>query len=287
MLNVALIGADSSHTVEYSRRMADPEFDRAQRVFELNPTRCFAWPTPFQNADGIAARMRMLAGLGVKAAGSLEEALCGADAVMVEANNPADHLALIRKTAIAGLPVFLDKPLADSYANGLAIAGLVRQSGIAFFSSSPLRFAAEVQAMHRRHPAPRRAEVVGALGKAAAGSDVVWYGVHAFEIAETLMGRGARCASCTAEGDSLIFELHWPNDRSGRVELRRNHYAYSGTVDDESFAVNAPNAEFYGETIKQVEKFFLTGIAPVELEDTLEVTRLLDAAAKASFDKGV
>ncbi len=287
MLNVALIGADSSHTVEYSRRMADPGFDPSQRVFELNPASCFARPTPFQNADGIAARLLILAGLGVKAAGSFEEAVCGADAIMVEANDPADHLALMRKAVNAGLPVFLDKPLADSYANGLAIAGLVRRSGAAFFSSSPLRFAAEVQDMHRRHPSPRRVEVLGALGKAAAGSDVVWYGVHAFEIAETLMGRGAGCAGCAAEGESMVFDLRWPDGRSARVELRRNHYAYSGTVDGEKFAVNAPNAEFYGETIKQVEKFFLTGIAPVELDDTLEVTRLLDAAAKAGCDKGV
>lgn len=287
MLNVALIGADSSHTVEYSRRMADPDFDRAQRVSGLRPYRCFAWPTPFQNADGIAARMKVLAGLGVEAAGSLAEALRGADAIMVEANNPADHLPLMRKTAASRLPVFLDKPLAESYAAGLAVAELVRGCGTAFFSSSPLRFAAEVQNMRRRHPAPRRVEVLGALGKAAAGSDVVWYGVHAFEIAETIAGRGAELAGCEASGDGLIFELEFSGGRSAKVELRRNHYAYSGAADGEPFAVNAPNAEFYGETIKRIEKFFLTKVSPVELDDTLEVTRLLDAASRASRDKGV
>ncbi|MDD4816566.1 MAG: hypothetical protein PHI85_01180 [Victivallaceae bacterium] len=282
MIKVAMIGADSSHTVEYARRMCDGSFAPEQRVYGLVPISCMAVPSAFQDAAGIAARCEILRGLGVKRITTgIMPALDGADAVMVEANDPAEHLFYMEQCSGCALPVWLDKPLAATVADGRKILELAARKNIPFFTTSPLRFAADAAAFHRAHPSPRELSLYGALGTARRGSDVVWYGVHTFELLQMMMDGKAAGLSAKKDLNGVKCVVHYIDGRTAKVELRSGRYAYGGTADGDKFEVVAPNAEFYGSTIKEIEKFFQTGVAPVSPEAALEVTAMLEAVDRS------
>ncbi len=282
-MNIAVIGIDSSHTLEYVRRMQDESFDAAQRVHTLQAVSCMTLVTPFQNAEGVAARSELLRNLHVAVTTDFATAVANADAVMVELNDPATHVEYMEKCLKLGKPVFLDKPLADTYENGQKIIAAVRRANAKFFTSSPLRFAADVQAAHQALPLPESCYLWGPIGQAASGSNLVWYGIHVFEMLNLLMGRGAVSVQCMADEAGLLCTILYQGNRRAVIELTKQAYRYGGVLRDRFtpeilFNVNAPNAEFYGETLKQIEKFFHTGVAPVAMEDALEIMKMLSAA---------
>src|SRR4029450_5541441 len=100
-----------------------------------------------------------------------------------------------------------DKPFAAGYADAREIVRLSRESGAPFFSSSSLRFAADLQAMKRDE---KLGALLGAFTYGPAPTephhpDLFWYGIHAAAMLYTLMGTG--CASVTrvrTDGTDLV-----------------------------------------------------------------------------------
>ena len=273
-IRVALIGLDTSHTAEFSRRMP---------ANGLRPTRCLAFVTPFQNADGIAERTRTLEGMGIEVTDDFDRAVGDCDAVMVEINDPSLHLEYFRRCAGLGKPVFVDKPLADTIANGRAMAEIAAKNGTNWFSCSPLRFEPALLEALKRMPAPRSFAGRGPLGKAPAGSSIVWYGVHVFEMLNRALGRGAKTVTIHVNGDLTAAEVSYTDGRSGRVEFPGT--PYGGVLTDSAggevrFEV-PPDHAFYDAVTAQVAAFFRTGTPPVALEDTLEIMAMLDAGERS------
>ena len=57
--------------------------------------------------------------------------------------------------------------------------------------ASSLRFDANIVKAHEEMPQIDQGITWGPLGQAAAGSSIVWYGIHTFEMLEKIMGLGA------------------------------------------------------------------------------------------------
>ena len=60
---------------------------------------------------------------------------------MIEINDPNLHLQYVRRCAGLGVPLFLDKPLAQDLAAGLEIARIAAEHDLRVCSASSLRFA--------------------------------------------------------------------------------------------------------------------------------------------------
>ena len=58
-------------------------------------------------------------------------------------------------------------------------------------TASSLRFDANIVKAHEEMPQIDQGITWGPLGQAAAGSSIVWYGIHTFEMLEKIMGLGA------------------------------------------------------------------------------------------------
>ncbi|KAA9164949.1 hypothetical protein FPZ12_006760 [Amycolatopsis acidicola] len=69
------------------------------------------------------------------------------DAVMVLSEDPAQHLAHSEPSLTAGLPTFVDKPLAADEAEAEAIDSLARRHGVPWFTGSALRFDAALDGL--------------------------------------------------------------------------------------------------------------------------------------------
>jgi predicted dehydrogenase len=287
IIKVALIGLDTSHTIEFARRMAAPDCPADQKVGGLRPVSCLRFPTPFQGEDGLNERQRELEGWGIKVTTRFDEAVEGSDALMLEINDPARHLEYFTACADLGKMIFLDKPLADNIANGRRIFELAKAKNVKVFSMSALRLPPPLVSACAQIPRPQFTHAFGAFGRAPAGSSIVWYGVHTFEMLERAMGRGAQCVFARGDGAGVTALVQYPENRGGVVELRDGAQVYGGCLRYREMAIPfiSDMSRTYTDLLKQVVKFFQTGKAPVEPEDTLEVMAMLDAAQRSLDSK--
>jgi predicted dehydrogenase len=104
---------------------------------------------------------------------------------------PDDHLRLSRPFLENGIPVLIDKPLADTLEDGIEMVRLSRSKGTPLMSCSAMRYCSEVQAL---------GEVVehGGFGKISGAScfigtgvaTLTWYIVHILEALYVPFGPG-------------------------------------------------------------------------------------------------
>jgi len=282
-VKVAVIGLDTSHTIQFIKRMQDPGCEDKWKVDGLRAISCMRFETPFQNRQGLDERQKQIEGWGVKVTEDFEEAIQGCDAIMLEINDPAYHLEYFSRCAGLGKPVFLDKPMADDIRSGLKIYETAKKNNTRVFSSSSLRFVTELEEAVKTVDDPQYASMFGPLGIAPAGSSIVWYGVHAFEMLQKAMGRGAISTLAVKDDAGVTVVIEYPDKRRGVVELTEGAYVYGGSIrssrDAAAFIVDMSMA--YTLQLREVADFFRGGEAPLTIEDTLEVMDLLDSAERS------
>ena len=285
-LRIGIVGLDTSHSIEFTRRIQAPDCPEDQRVAGMKVHTCLRFETPFQDAAGLDERTRQMEQWGVKVTEDLEECVSDVDALLVEINDPAYHLEYFRKVLPLGKPFFLDKPLADTMAAATSVLDEGEAAGARFFSASSLRFVPQLSQACEAVASPTMASVYGPLGKAPAGSSVVWYGVHAFEMLERALGRGAKAVHTHPDGLGVVVTVDYEGKR-GVVELTEGAWIYGGVLRTPSeaapFVVDMDYA--YRDLLRKIHLFFTTGTMPVGLEDTAEIMSLLDAA-EASLQSG-
>ena len=287
MVRIAVIGLDTSHVPEFAKRLQSPDCESALRVEGAAMATCLRFTTPFQSDEGLNERQRMLESLGVAVTTDFDLAVRDCDAVAIMINDPSRHLEFFARCLGLGKPIFLDKPMADSIESGRAIYRLAQENGARVLCSSSLRFAPQLVAACDDVGTPVFATVYGPLGRAPAGSSIVWYGVHAFEMLQRALGRGARQVFARTDGAGVVAIVEYGDSRRGVVELSENTGLYGGCLRsvDRVASFQADVAEAYSEQLRAVVRFFQGCEAPLEIEDTLEVLALLDAAQR-SVDVG-
>lgn len=282
-IKIGMVGLDTSHSIAFTQCLQSPDAAADQHVDGAKVVACMRFETPFQNEEGLNNRQKQLEGWGVKVTESFDEAVADCDAIMLEINDPAYHLEYFTKAAELGKPIYLDKPMADSTENAKKIYKIAKDKGLKVFSASSLRFVPGLDDALKQIPKPLYAYTYGPLGKAPAGSSIVWYGVHAFEMLQRAMGRGAISVFAKADKAGVVSIVEYPDARRGVVELTDEAYAYGGCVREKH--VSAPytcdNTSLYPIELRKIVEFFKTGEAPATLEDALEVTSMLDAAQRS------
>ena len=284
-LRVAMVGLDTSHSVAFPQHIQGP----GERLCEeVRVTRCLRFSTPFYSEEGQDERQRQIEAWGVHVSRNFDEVVTDCDAILICINDPAYHLEYFQRCAGLGKPIFLDKPLADTFANGKAIVTCAQEHDTRFFSASSLRFAPELVAACTAMPSPVFASAYGPLGKAPAGSSIIWYGVHAFEMLQRALGRGARTVQTHKVAQGVICVVQYEDSRRGVVELTVNSYAYAGCLRNSEIAVPFAVSmdHVYAAQLSAILLFFQSGMIPVAWEDTLEVMALLDAAER-SLQSGI
>lgn len=282
-IKAAIIGLDTSHSIQFSMRTMAKDCDPEQRVEGLEILSCMRFETPFQDKKGLDERTAQLEEWGVKVTESFEEAVEGAEALLLEVNDPALHVEYFEKAAKLGLPIFLDKPLADNMANGLEIARLVKKYNVRMFSASSLRFINSMEESISKFEDIQCASIFGPLGIAPTGESVVWYGVHAFEILQRIMGCGAESVTAVNDEKGVVAVVHYKDGRRGVIELAKGAFVYGGNVrtdsDKDVFLCDMTYA--YKGLLDRIVAFFNGGPAPVEFDDTLEIMNLLDTTVRS------
>ncbi len=288
-IKVSIIGLDTSHSVALPKLMQDPETPLVHRVPELLATRCLRFETPFQNAQGLDERQKVLESIGVEVTEDFEYAVGDCDAIMIEINDPERHLEYFEKCANLNKPIFLDKPLAGNLADSKKILQIAKEKNVHFFTASSLRFDMDFAAGLAQIPQIASCHIWAPIGKAPSGSSIIWYGVHAFEMLERALGIGAETLQVAEAVNGLSALVSYSDGRRGVVELTNEVYHYGALLRDgvnENVLVNCTGeVPFYCMLLQEIVKFFRGESNAVAHEESLEIMALLEAC-ELSYQQG-
>lgn len=109
-------------------------------------------------------------------AATLEDMTVGVDAVLLTRDDPEQHVAMAKPFIEAGIPIFIDKPLAGTTADLEYFAAQVT-AGKFIMSCSSQRYANEIRIVKQDIASLGQLELITAVGK----KDWIKYGVHLME----------------------------------------------------------------------------------------------------------
>ena len=277
---VGIIGLDTSHSVAFTKVLngANAEADVAGCPVVA------AYPHGSKDIESSVSRIpeytEEMQDLGVKIVDSIDALLDEVDFVLLETNDGRRHLEQALPVFEAGKPVFIDKPIAASLSDAVALFNAAEKYGVPMFSSSSLRYMSSAQ------------EVVnGSVGKVLGATayspahlesthpDLYWYGVHGVEALFTVMGTG--CQSVTrqhTEGADVVVGS-WNDGRIGTFRgIRSGELGYGGTAFGETGIASIGPYDGYRPLLVEIVNFFKTGEPPVSAEETLEIFAFMTAA---------
>ena len=292
-IKIGIIGTDTSHVPEFTKLLndqSDPKHIPGARVVAAYKGGSPDVESSRARVDKYAEEIQQK--YGVELVNSIEELCTKVDAVLLESVDGRTHLNQIKPVLKAGKRVFIDKPFAASYADAREIVRLARAANVPIFSSSSLRYLAEVTAI-------RNSDKHGGITGAFAYSpeefephhpDLFWYGIHAVETLYTLLGPG--CESVTrvkAEGGDTVSGK-WKDGRLGTMRgLTQGKHDYGAIAFGmkATLATPQPLKVDYRPLLIEIIKFFQTGAPPIQPEETLEIMAFMEAADLSKERGGV
>lgn len=285
-LKLGMIGLDTSHVIAFTELLnnpSNPDHIPGARVVAGYPGGSPDVESSRTRVEKFTEQLRSK--YGVEIVPDIATLLARVDAVLIESVDGRAHLEQVKPVFAARKRVFIDKPLAATYADAREIARLARQSGAAWFSTSSLRYSNQVAQWHGQ-------PVLGALTWGPApfepggthALDLSWYGIHAVEMLYSLMGPGCQSVSRTATDGADVVVGRWKDGRLGVVRGGRQGASDYGAVvfgPKQARPSEPAKGANYAQMLAEVVKFFQTGVVPVPNEVTLEIFAFLDAAQRS------
>ena len=176
----------------------------------------------------------------------------------------------------AGKPLFIDKPIAASLADAIAIFELARRYHVPVFSSSSLRFAkSTLEARNGKIGTVQTCETTSPCHLEKTHPDLFWYGIHGVESLFTVMGTGCKSVRRTVSTPTEdVVVGQWEGGRVGTFRGTRGKGGYGGTATGTKGTMAVGAYDGYRPLVVAIVHFFYTGVAPVKEEETLENLRL-------------
>jgi hypothetical protein len=286
---VGIIGLDTSHAIAFTKELNNPNAAADLDGYKV----VAAYPRGSLDIESSTSRIprytKEVQDLGVEIVGSIPELLERVDVVLLETNDGRPHLEQAIPVLKAGKRVFIDKPVAASLADVVAIYDAAARYEVPIFSASSLRYVEGAQQL-RAGSAGRvmRAFAFSPAHVEATHPDLYWYGIHGVELLYTVMGTGCESVVRTHTETSDVVVGTWAEGRTGIFQgLREGKEDYGGTVFG-SEAIS-PIGAFggYRPLLVAIAFFFKTGIAPVSIEETLEIYTFMEAAEESKRLGGV
>jgi hypothetical protein len=288
-LRVGMIGLDTSHAVEFTKRLndsTDKDFIPGAKVVAAvkggSPDIAESW----NRVPGYTKTLQEK--YGVKIVDDVEELVKEVDVVMIESLDGRPHLAEAVPVINAGKPLFVDKPAAASLRDVLEIYRLAKEHNVPIFSGSSLRYYPNLQEMKTTN----YGELKGAASCGPAElephhPDLFWYGIHAAESLYTIMGTGCQSVVSTSTPDTDLVTGVWSGGRIGTLRgIRNAPYQFRMTVFGSKKVIDEPLVGGYTPFLREVVKFFQTGVAPVPPEETIEIYAFMEAADQSKRTGG-
>lgn len=284
-MKVGMIGLDTSHSVAFTELLNDTGHEShvpGATVTAAFPGGSAAFSVSQQRVAGYSSDLRTR--FGVTMCDSIADLVRKVDAIMLESVDGRQHLEQFRQVAV-GKPVFIDKPFATSSDDARAIIALANATGTPIMSCSSLRYASGIADLN---PTGDKVVCCEAFGPAQILPDypgLHWYGVHSVEMIVTHMGAGCASVRCLSLPDMDIAVGAWGDGRLGVMRgMRVGTYDFGcivHTAEATRLALAAARPPYYNLLLKQVMRFFQTGVSPIAIDETFDVVAFIEAADRS------
>ena len=289
-LKLGMIGLDTSHVIAFTGLLN--KTNSKDHVPGGKVVAAFKGGSPdvessHSRVDGYTKQLQEQ--FGVKIVDSIEELCSQVDAVLLESVDGRPHLEQARPVIKARKPLFIDKPVAGSLRDAIEIYRLAKENNVPVFSSSSYRFYEGLIELKKSDVGEIRNVIsYGPAHLEPHHPDMFWYGVHPTEALFTIMGMGCQTVVRSDSKDSDVITGTWNGGRIGtliglRTGATPNKVLVFGS---KANAEQKPGPGGYAPLLREIMKFFQSGVAPVPAEETIEMFAFMEAADESKRQGG-
>lgn len=285
---VGIIGLDTSHAIAFTKELNGDDKEEQYKDYRVVAAYPYGSKTIESSYKRIPGYIEQVEALGVEVVSSIDELLEKVDFVLLETNDGNEHLQQAYEVFMSGKPLFIDKPLAASLSQAIAINQLSKEYNVPYFSSSAVRFTPQnIKLRNGELGKILGAETYSPATREITHPDFGWYGIHGIEGLFTVMGTGCIAVNrMSSEGTDVVSGL-WSDGRIGTFRgIRTGKSIFGGTVYTDGGAIPAGGFEGYSVLLDEIIKFFSTGEVPVTPNETIEIFTFMEASNVSKRNNG-
>lgn len=223
MKRIGIVGSDNSHAIAYSRLI------NVARVAGDDAAVTTIWGQASERTQEVA-RIGDIPTI----APSIDAMLPEVDIVFVVDRHGDLHADHVLPFLEAGIPAYVDKPLAISLADCRRILDAADRTGTFVTSFSSLRITPETIALVERAREIgdlRAVQITGPCDFASEYGGPFFYATHTIEIAIAILGDGIASLRAQRIGTSVIVNATWEGDRAVTLTLLEGaHYVFHAAI---------------------------------------------------------
>lgn len=285
-LHIGIIGLDTSHAPVFTELINDknhPYHVPGGEVTVAFPGGSKDFHLSYSRIERFTEQIRSQ--FDVKIVDSPEEVAENCDAMLLESVDGRVHLEQFRRIAACRKPVFIDKPLAVSYADAKEIADLARQYDVPLMSCSALRYAETLTEalMEDEDSAVIGMDCYGPMALQPTQPGLFWYGVHTVEMLYKTLGKGCKQVIAVSNEEHDFISGVWENGKIGTIRgNRKGNDQFGALLHRESrtqfIDVYKHPKPYYASLLEHIMQMFMTGTPDIDIEETLQIIRFMEAA---------
>jgi virulence factor len=290
MIKLGILDFDTSHVVEFTRRLnhagiVETQWVEGARVVVGCPGESKIAP---ERIPGFVEEMKKL---NVPLVEKPEEMIGKVDGMLIESQEGTPHYERAKPFMEAGIPCYVDKPFTCSVADARKLIELAEKKKLSLFSSSSLRYAPELVQFvaDEKHGKIHGALAYGPAPENERNPGLFHYGIHAVEILYTLMGPGCEMVACSYDKQAEEVTGHWKDGRVASVRgirAGKSEYGAIAFADKGVMPVPIGTAVIYRELLKKIVEMFQTGKSPLDPAITLEIVGFIESARNSAMNHG-
>ncbi|HNR36855.1 MAG TPA: Gfo/Idh/MocA family oxidoreductase [Candidatus Hydrogenedentes bacterium] len=281
MFRLGIVGSDNSHAEAFSKLANLDEGINGLRIDDVRVTHIYG--TDPKRTEEVAAAGKIPHVVGDK------EAMIGhVDGILCVWRHGARHMPDVRPFLEAGIPAFVDKPLACSVGDARILIDAAQKANVGFTSFSTLRYAANV--VEYIAELKKTAGVLTAgmsTGPAQLDSEyggIFFYGIHAVELMNAVWGYGCERVRATLHGGNVVATCLFKDGPMVVLNFLGNaayvfHLAAFGKDGWKAHTVDS--ATCYYDGMQVIMRTLRTGQWPLTPEQLLEPVKILAAVNRS------
>ena len=279
-LRAGIIGLDTSHVPAFTKLFNNPKADGDLAGIKVVAGYPGGTDMP-ASKDRVAKFTEQVRGMGVEIVDSIATLLEKVDVVLIESVDGRIHLKEAREVFQSGKLVYIDKPIAGTLPETIALFELAKKHHVKTWSSSSSRFGADLLALKGNE------EIGDILGVTPWGPcsyqsgtpDLFFYAIHGIESLFTLMGTGCETVSRSKGPITDQVTGMWKDGRIGTYRgILKGKSEFGAIVYGSKGVRQGAKTISYEALCRQIGKFFRTGEPPVSEAETIEIFTFMEAA---------
>lgn len=279
-LRAGIIGLDTSHVPAFTKLFNNPKADGDLAGIKVVAGYPGGTDMP-ASKDRVAKFTEQVRGMGVEIVDSISKLLEKVDVVLIESVDGRIHLKEAREVFQSGKLVYIDKPIAGTLPETIALFELAKKHHVKTWSSSSSRFGPDLVALKGN---PEVGDILGVTtwGPCSYQSgtpDLFFYAIHGIESLFMLMGTGCETVARSKGMASDQVTGMWKDGRIGTYRgIVKGKAEFGAMVYGSKSVQQGGKTVSYEALCRQIGKFFRTGEPPVSEAETIEIFTFMEAA---------